>query len=109
VKYQYYLVSVFPVNPPTIIKPLEKETFIKDGQKNVCIKVEVDGMPPPNITWLKNGEPLQQGSNELIIPVFSAANIGQVTNRRYFLFTFGIICLNGFFCHPFSIQWKRQT
>jgi len=66
------------VNPPTIVKPLEKETMIKDGQKNVILKVEVDGAPPPTITWLKNGEPVQQGTTELVIPVFSAANIGQV-------------------------------
>lgn len=65
--------------PPVIKKPLEKEIFFKDGQKDVRIKIEVDGSPPPKLTWSKNGEPIpQQSTNELIIPVFSAANVGQV-------------------------------
>ncbi|XP_021952038.1 obscurin isoform X2 [Folsomia candida] len=64
--------------PPVIKKPLEKEIFFKDGQKDVRIKIEVDGSPPPKLTWSKNGEPIpQQSTNELIIPVFSAANVGQ--------------------------------
>lgn len=56
--------------------------FIKDGAKDVRLKIEVDGMPPPKLAWTLNGDKISHQGTELIIPVFSAANVGHVSRNN---------------------------
>ncbi|GMT06467.1 hypothetical protein PENTCL1PPCAC_28641, partial [Pristionchus entomophagus] len=61
--------------PPTISEPVHGEVFFAEEGKPLEIKCSSSAVPPPEVSWIKNGK-IVSGSNVLSIPSVSVGHQG---------------------------------
>ena len=53
------------IEPPTFDQRLEAQVVLP-GQRAV-LEVKVSGKPPPRVTWTRDGRPIKDGDNGVVI------------------------------------------
>ncbi|KAK7889296.1 hypothetical protein WMY93_024856 [Mugilogobius chulae] len=66
--------------PPSIDGPLE-ETFVETISNPVTFGCDATGIPPPTLTWLKNGHPIEN-SESLEMHIFSGGSKLQIARSQ---------------------------
>ncbi|XP_033744737.1 hemicentin-1-like isoform X26 [Pecten maximus] len=52
-----------PEKKPAVVQPLDKEYNLTETKETITLTFKVDGNPVPEVSWLKDGKPLEAGGN----------------------------------------------
>lgn len=64
----YFTFNIFTIIvPPSVIGP-NPENLTVVVNNFISLTCEVSGFPPPDLSWLKNEQPIKPNTNALIVP-----------------------------------------
>ncbi|XP_021370304.1 hemicentin-1-like isoform X2 [Mizuhopecten yessoensis] len=52
-----------PEKKPAVVKPLDREYNLTETKEPITLTFKVDGNPVPEVSWVKDGKPLEAGGN----------------------------------------------